>query len=628
MLIITIIILLTGASKIGYHHANFLSSKVPESCILVILGTIFGVIIMYGLDKEKETQDLIHEIDLSSPHIFFFLLLPPIILEAAFSLHDRTFVENIGSILLFAVVGTVLVCFMLGITLFGLYKAGGFDLGDKTLSFTQIMIFSSLISAVDPVAVLAVFDEIGVNHVLYFLIFGESLLNDGVSVVLYKVFIAYNEMDEIFPGHYFLGFLKFLVVSVGGVAIGVLTGFATAFLTKFSTRVEVAQPLIVYTIAYLGFLIAELFEFSGIICIICTGLVQVHYAFANISDKSRTAIKYFTKVIATCSEIIIFLFLGIELVKEDIYVDWSTGFAVWTIILCLIFRFVIVFGITYVINRATGTVGKIERKDMFMISYGGLRGAVCFSLVRLLEEDEENPDVMSKQVKNMFTTTTLAVIMFTVFVQGSTIKPLVDFFHIKLAQQTNPSVFLELCEHLNDNLIAGVEDIIGCHGMNHFRQLFEHYDNKYLKKYLQVIPRPRGVSLQSVYENLLVEEHLSHPKQREYGVPEISELPVISCDVPQQSSDKRLNQSLDQEGPTDGVEALDVECDNRLPSSPRDHHHMSLKDMLSGTRAKHATKKYNKNITRAMSCPEEHSNSNVRLWQISKTTFDRQDTEL
>ena len=253
MLIITIIILLAGASKIGYHHANFLSSKVPESCILVILGTIFGVIIMYGLDKEKETQDLIHEIDLSSPHIFFFLLLPPIILEAAFSLHDRTFVENIGSILLFAVVGTVLACFMLGITLFGLYKAGGFDLGDKTLSFTQIMIFSSLISAVDPVAVLAVFDEIGVNHVLYFLIFGESLLNDGVSVVLYKVFIAYNEMDEILPGHYFLGFLKFLVVSVGGVAIGVLTGFATAFLTKFSTRVEVAQPLIVYTIGYLGF---------------------------------------------------------------------------------------------------------------------------------------------------------------------------------------------------------------------------------------------------------------------------------------------------------------------------------------------------------------------------------------
>ncbi|GFR74610.1 sodium/hydrogen exchanger [Elysia marginata] len=96
-LIFTCVVLLTALCKVGYHHFHFLSSKVPESCILVLLGVGFGAIIEFsGADHDLPT--------FFSPHQFFLFLLPPITLEAAYSLHDRTFLENIGSILLFAIV--------------------------------------------------------------------------------------------------------------------------------------------------------------------------------------------------------------------------------------------------------------------------------------------------------------------------------------------------------------------------------------------------------------------------------------------------------------------------------------------------------------------------------------------
>ncbi|ESP01736.1 hypothetical protein LOTGIDRAFT_172492 [Lottia gigantea] len=174
-LVFTCVLILAGAAKLAFNFADYLSSKVPESCMLIVVGTILGAIIEFSNAGDEIPTFF-------EPNQFFMFLLPPIILESSFSLHDRTFIENLGSILLFAVVGTILACFMLGGSLYGLAQAGAMGT-IVPISFVQMLVFTSLIVAVDPVAVLAVFEEIGVNHVLYFLVFGESLLNDGVAVV-------------------------------------------------------------------------------------------------------------------------------------------------------------------------------------------------------------------------------------------------------------------------------------------------------------------------------------------------------------------------------------------------------------------------------------------------------------
>lgn len=145
---------------------------VPESCLLIFVGLIMGGII-YGLnDKSPPVMD---------SDIFFLYLLPPIVLDAGYFMPSRPFFENIGTILLYAVVGTIWNVFGIGFSLYGICQVRAFGLRD--VSLLHNLLFGSLIAAVDPVAVLAVFEEIHVNEKLHILVFGESLLNDAVTVV-------------------------------------------------------------------------------------------------------------------------------------------------------------------------------------------------------------------------------------------------------------------------------------------------------------------------------------------------------------------------------------------------------------------------------------------------------------
>ncbi|WAR28113.1 SL9A2-like protein [Mya arenaria] len=446
-----------------HHHADGIQF------LLIVLGCIVGGVLRYSGLSKKFT--------LFTPHEFFLFLLPPIILESAFSLHDRTFAENIGGVLLFAVLGTVLNFFLIGLSLWGMHIAGAME--NVGVSLVQILVFSSLIVAVDPVAVLAVFQEVGVNNTLYFLVFGESLLNDGVTVVLYNVMQIFNALEVITVGQIFLGLAKFFIVVFFGLLLGIVCGLLSSFITKFTNSVKVVEPLIVFGFAYLAYLLSELFEFSGIVSIMACGMVQVHYAFHNITNKARLSIKFFAKVMATASEIIIFLFLGI--VTLDQQHDWKTGFTLWTLFFCILYRFITTYILSFAINRySTGRIRRIRLDEMFMISYGGLRGAVCFSLVALVNE-------------------------------GGTIKWLVKKFRVKLAQ-TNKEMNLneQLCNHVFDHIMAGIEEIVGyTTGEHHIKAKIDNVDDKVIRP--RLLRNATTTTLDDIshyYEKLVMNRHL------------------------------------------------------------------------------------------------------------------------
>lgn len=309
-----------------------LSSICPESVVLMILGVIIGLIMYFAGIPEERLQPL-------TPNLFFLYMLPPIVMDAGYHMPNRLFFDNLVSILLYAVVGTIWNTLAIGLSLYGCSKFGVFG---EEIPFLDIMLFSSTVSAVDPVAVLAVFEEIHVNEVLYILVFGESLLNDGVTVVLYHMFEGYAEMtyhygvDSIQTIDYISGVASFFVVAIGGTAMGIFWGFLAAFVSRFTHHVKIIEPIFVFVMAYLSYLSAEMFHLSGILSLTFCGITMKNYVEENITQKSHTTLKYAMKMLANSSEAIIFVFLGVCTVNDQHH--WNTAFVALTIIFCLVYR--------------------------------------------------------------------------------------------------------------------------------------------------------------------------------------------------------------------------------------------------------------------------------------------------
>ncbi|XP_010150262.1 PREDICTED: sodium/hydrogen exchanger 5, partial [Eurypyga helias] len=449
-----------------FHLSRKVTSIVPESCLLILLGLGLGGIVL-AVAKKAEYQ--------LEPNMFFLFLLPPIVLDSGYFMPSRLFFDNIGAILTYAVVGTLWNSFTTGTALWGLHGAGLMDPGVEA-GLMDFLLFGSLISAVDPVAVLAVFEEVHVNETLFIIVFGESLLNDAVTVVLYKVF---NSFVELGPAHihatdYVKGVASFFLVSLGGTAVGLLFAFLLALITRFTKRVRIIEPLFVFLLAYVAYLAAEMVSLSSILAVTFCGICCKKYVEANISQKSRTTVKYTMKTLASSSETIIFMFLGISAVDTSKWA-WDTALVLGTLFFILLFRAVGVVLQTCVLNRFR--LIPLDRIDQVVMSYGGLRGAVAFALVILL-------DRAKVKAKDYFVATTIVVVFFTVIVQGLTIKPLVTWLKVKRSDHHKPTLNEELHEHAFDHILAAVEDIVGHHGYHYWRDKWEQFDKKYLSQLL------------------------------------------------------------------------------------------------------------------------------------------------
>ncbi|KAL0822389.1 hypothetical protein ABMA28_004476 [Loxostege sticticalis] len=456
-------IFFASIAKIGFHMTPKLSKIFPESCLLIFVGVLIGALLLST--HSVHVQPL-------TPDTFFLYMLPPIILDAGYFMPNRLFFDHLGTILLFAVVGTVFNTLTIGASLWACGQTGMFGC---TTPLLDMLLFGALISAVDPVAVLAVFEEIHVDEILYIVVFGESLLNDAVTVVLYHMFEAYTEMgpSRLEYTDILAGLASFLVVAVGGTCIGVVWGFATGLVTRFTNEVRVIEPIFIFVMAYLAYLNAEMFHMSGILAITFCGITMKNYVEANISHKSHTTIKYTMKMLSSSSETIIFMFLGVATVNNTHV--WNTWFVLLTIFFCSIFRIIGVCIFSAVANKFR--LHKLNKVEKFVMSYGGLRGAVAFALVLLID-----PEVVKLQP--MFVTTTIAVIYFTVFIQGITIKPLVKILNVKTAEKRKPTMNERIHERFMDHLMAGIEDILGKHGNHHMRDKFKRFDNRFIRPFL------------------------------------------------------------------------------------------------------------------------------------------------
>ncbi|GAB1284924.1 Sodium/hydrogen exchanger [Apodemus speciosus] len=477
----------TTTDKVGltkctqcFHLYHKLPTIVPESCLLIMVGLLLGGII-FGVDEKSPPA--------MKTDVFFLYLLPPIVLDAGYFMPTRPFFENFGTIFWYAVVGTLWNSIGIGVSLFGICQIEAFGLSDITL--LQNLLFGSLISAVDPVAVLAVFENIHVNEQLYILVFGESLLNDAVTVVLYNLFKSFCQMKSIQTVDVFAGIANFFVVGIGGVLIGILLGFIAAFTTRFTHNIRVIEPLFVFLYSYLSYITAEMFHLSGIMAITACAMTMNKYVEENVSQKSYTTIKYFMKMLSSVSETLIFIFMGVSTVGKNH--EWNWAFVCFTLAFCLIWRALGVFVLTQVINWFR-TI-PLTFKDQFIIAYGGGSAAPsalhwCFFC---LLQCFPGRSCSSRLLLSLYSSLSSS--------WGITIRPLVEFLDVKRSNKKQQAVSEEIHCRFFDHVKTGIEDVCGHWGHNFWRDKFKKFDDKYLRKLLIRENQPKS-SIVSLYKKL------------------------------------------------------------------------------------------------------------------------------
>lgn len=385
----------------------------PESVAVVFMGALIGLVLKLISNQNLgnwQTEEAF------PPTMFLLILLPPIIFESGYNLHKGNFFQNIGSILVFAIFGTTISALVIG---GGVYLLGLADVAYR-LGFVESFAFGSLISAVDPIATLAIFQALDVEPVLYMLVFGESVLNDAVAIVLTNTVIESRmpEMANMTTADAVLhGIGRFCLMFFASAGIGVASALISALLLKHvdlrkSPSLEFG---IMIVFAYAPYSLAEGLHLSGIMAILSCGVVMSHYTHFNLSPVTQITMQQTFRTLAFIAETLVFAYLGMAIFSFKHIIKGAL--VVWSIVLCLIGRACNIFPLAILLNYFREH--KITKKMMFIMWFSGLRGAIAYALVLHLEFDEEAHRVL--------VTTTLITILFTVLVLGGSTMPMMKF---------------------------------------------------------------------------------------------------------------------------------------------------------------------------------------------------------
>ncbi|XP_065496327.1 sodium/hydrogen exchanger 9 [Caloenas nicobarica] len=361
------------------------------------------------------------------PSIFFNILLPPIIFHAGYSLKKRHFFRNLGSILTYAFLGTAISCVVIGLIMYGFVKAMVHigQLKGWEFHFTDCLFFGSLMSATDPVTVLAIFHELHVDTDLYTLLFGESVLNDAVAIVLTYSISIYSPKENpnaFDAAAFFQSVGNFLGIFAGSFAMGSSYAVVTALLTKFTKLCEfpMLEAGLFFLLSWSAFLSAEAAGLTGIVAVLFCGVTQAHYTFNNLSPDSKMRTKQLFEFMNFLAENVIFCYMGLALFTFQNHI-FNPLFIFGAFVAVFAARACNIYPLSFLLNL--GRKQKIPRNFQHMMMFSGLRGAIAFALAI---QDTES------QSKQMMFTTALLVVFFTVWVFGGGTTPMLTWLQIRV----------------------------------------------------------------------------------------------------------------------------------------------------------------------------------------------------
>ncbi|XP_039600656.1 sodium/hydrogen exchanger 7 isoform X1 [Polypterus senegalus] len=432
------VILRYGIPSTSYHNKTPPSCSLKERPVPTLLLNVGNKFFEYTLKGEINSRE-IHNVEQNDmlrkvtfdPEVFFNILLPPIIFHAGYSLKKRHFFRNLGSILAYAFFGTAVSCFVIGNLMYGVVKlmqvAG--QLMDK-FYYTDCLFFGAIISATDPVTVLAIFNELHADVDLYALLFGESVLNDAVAIVLSSSIVAYQPTGENSHSFDAAAFFKsvgvFLGIFSGSFAMGAVTGVVTALVTKFTKLhcFPLLETALFFLMSWSTFLLAEACGFTGVVAVLFCGITQAHYTYNNLSSESTNRTKQLFEVLHFLAENFIFSYMGLALFTFQNHI-FSPIFIVGAFLAIFIGRACNIYPLSFLLNL--GRRHKIGWNFQHMMMFAGLRGAMAFALA--IRDT-------ATYARQMMFTTTLLIVFFTVWVFGGGTTPMLSWLHIRVGDHT------------------------------------------------------------------------------------------------------------------------------------------------------------------------------------------------
>ena len=397
--VIIVLVVLLGIAMFMTGISHLI--RLPHTILLVIVGILIG----WGAET-WEPLSILTSFELG-PEVMLFVFMPALIFESGFVIDTRQLHQDLPPILILAIPGMLMSTIIVGLGVWWLLD----------IRLIVALIFGALISATDPVAVVALFKDLGVPKRLMVLVEGESLLNDATAIVAFSILVSiavvggsigWDDSGSII--------VEFLRVFIGSVIVGSLLGFAVC---EILHRMHSDLPVILTTsivTAYASFVLSEhLLHVSGVMSVVGSAIALKRFSILKFGVEATHAIHSSWEVIVLSLNSLLFLLVGLSVRLEN--VPAMVGATLLVVLLILGARAISIYNLLPIATRIFH-LPRVSMADRHIMWWGGLKGGLAIAVVLSI------PDSLPE--KQYLFDLTIGVVMFTLLVSAPTIRPLME----------------------------------------------------------------------------------------------------------------------------------------------------------------------------------------------------------
>lgn len=390
-LLTPLLLTIAGLTVGAIFKSLFQRTRIPYTVGLFAIGLAAGIMnrmgVFHGMPQFSAALDSVANIN---PDLILYIFLPILIFDAAYELNLHIFKKTLTNATLLAAPGLI-ICMIL--TAGVLMAISFFVPGYEKWTWASALMFGALISATDPVAVVALLHELKTSKRFSTLVDAESLLNDGTGIVCFMLFYGitvWGRNDELTP------ILEFCQVVAGGAILGFI---AARLVIWFITRVnseEMIQNSVIILSAYLVFILAQLYlGISGVIALVAFGLTIAYVGKPRLKPQVNIFMGSFWELLTYIANTLIFIIVGI-VIAEKVDFSWSHCAILLLVYIALnIIRYITIM-MLYPIMKRSGY--GLNKKESIILTWGGLRGALGMTLALMVSYTPAIPEEIRSQV--------------------------------------------------------------------------------------------------------------------------------------------------------------------------------------------------------------------------------------